>query len=273
VENTTSPSSNDIFENQANVDTGESILGWLHSFEVDQDLISKAEITSYLNNLLKLFSTDVSAAYHKDPAAESYLEVFTSYPGIKAILLHRIAHFFYRMGIPFIPRYLSDLARKETGIEIHPGAKIGSNFFIDHGLGTVIGETAVIGDNCTLYHNVTLGGTSLERKKRHPTLGNNVIVGSGASILGPVIIGNNVKIGSNSVVLKDIPDDSVVVGIPGRVVKNLSIKKPDDEQNSIPNSASDLIKHLETRITVLEEQNTSDVEHIKNEFFCLGEGI
>ncbi|MFX1395153.1 MAG: serine O-acetyltransferase EpsC, partial [Promethearchaeota archaeon] len=142
--------------------------------------------------MLDFFVSDVSAAFNKDPAARTLLEVLTSYPGIKAILIHRIAHFFWKIGMPFAPRYLSEIAREITGIEIHPGAQIGKDFFIDHGGGVVIGETAEIGDNVTIYQGVVLGGTTTDRVKRHPTLGNNIVVGAGAKILGPIKIGDNV---------------------------------------------------------------------------------
>ncbi|MHA1269012.1 MAG: serine O-acetyltransferase EpsC [Candidatus Helarchaeota archaeon] len=225
--------------------------------------------------MLKHFSSDVKAAFEKDPAALSVVEILTSYPGIKAILLHRVAHFFYELKLPFVPRFISDIARQITGIEIHPGAQIGSNFFIDHGSGTVIGETAEIGDNCTIYQNVTLGGTSLERKKRHPTIGNNVVIGAGAKLLGPIKIGNNVKIGSNSVVTKDIPDNSVVVGVPGRIVSRNGEKIPriDLEHADLPDPVIELIKNLEKRIRKIESQREEDLESINEEFFRHGEGI
>ena len=150
--------------------------------------VDRQDIDKELQKILDFFVSDVSAAFHKDPAASSLLEVLTSYPGIKAVLLYRISHFFWKLGMPFIPRYISDIARELTAIEIHPGADIGSDFFIDHGAGVVIGETAEIGNNVTIYAGVVLGGTSLEKKKRHPTIGNNVVLGTGAKVLGPVKI-------------------------------------------------------------------------------------
>ena len=150
----------------------------------------------------------------KDPACRNIFEAIILYPGFHAILFHRIAHFFYNIKLFFIARLISQISRHFTGIEIHPGAKIGKRLFIDHGMGIVIGETATIGNDCTLYHNSTLGGTGKDKYKRHPDLGNNVMVGSGAKILGPIKIGNNVKIGANSVVLKDVPDNVTIVGIP-----------------------------------------------------------
>ncbi len=161
----------------------------------------------------------------RDPAARSRLEILTAYPGLHAIVLHRISHFIWRIGLIWLARMLSQTGRWITGIEIHPGATIGRRFFIDHGMGVVIGETAEIGDDCTLYHGVTLGGTTWKKEKRHPTLGNNVVVGAGAKVLGPIIIGANARIGSNSVVVKDIPEGATVVGIPGRVVVARDLEK------------------------------------------------
>ena len=149
----------------------------------------------------------------RDPAARCALEIFLLYPGVHAIIWHRVAHFFYVIHLRFLARLLSQLCRFFTGIEIHPGAKIGKNLFIDHGMGVVIGQTAVIGDNCTIYQGATLGGTGKEHNKRHPTLGNNVVVGAGAKVLGNITVGDNVKIGANSVVLKNVPSDTTVVGV------------------------------------------------------------
>ena len=163
------------------------------------------------------FRADWNAVFHNDPAARNGWEVLT-YAGLHAIVWHRVAHFFWRHSFKFLARLVSQTNRFFTGIEIHPGATIGKGFFIDHGMGVVIGETAEVGDNCLLYHGVTLGGVSLEKKKRHPTLGNNVVVGAGAKILGAIMLGDNVQVGANAVVLKDVPSNSVVVGIPGRVV-------------------------------------------------------
>lgn len=155
----------------------------------------------------------------RDPAARNSLEIFLLYPGVHALIWHRVAHFFYIIHLRFIARLIMNLTRFRTGIEIHPAAQIGKNLFIDHGMGVVIGETAIIGDDCTIYQGVTLGGTGKEHNKRHPTLGNNVVVGAGAKVLGNITIGNNVKIGANSVVLKDVPDDCTVVGV-GRIVNS-----------------------------------------------------
>jgi len=161
---------------------------------------------------------DIRIVFERDPAARSTLEVLLTYPGLHAVWVHRVSHVLWRWRLKLIARMLSQLTRWFTGIEIHPGASIGNRFFIDHGMGVVIGETAEIGDDCTLYHGVTLGGTSWERAKRHPTLGRNVVVGAGAKILGPITIGENARVGSNSVVVKDVPANATVVGIPGRIV-------------------------------------------------------
>lgn len=160
----------------------------------------------------------IDSVFQRDPAARSVLEVLTAYPGVHALAFHRLAHPVWNAGFRWLARMLSHLGRFLTGIEIHPGAKIGRGFFIDHGMGVVIGETAEIGDDCTLYHGVTLGGTTWRKEKRHPTLGNNVVVGAGAKILGPVTIGDNARVGSNSVVTKDVPANATVVGIPGHIV-------------------------------------------------------
>lgn len=154
----------------------------------------------------------------RDPAAISNLQILLFYAGVSALVRYRVAHFFYKVKLRFIARWISSVARFRTGVDIHPAASIGKNLFIDHGMGVVIGETAVIGDNCTIYQGVTLGGTGKERNKRHPTLGDNVVVGAGAKVLGNIVIGDNVKIGANSVVLTDVPDNCTVVGV-GRIIR------------------------------------------------------
>ena len=161
---------------------------------------------------------DLDCVFDRDPAARTRFEVITTYPGFHAVLAHRISHSLANNGLPWLARVVSNIARLFTGIEIHPGAKIGRRFFIDHGMGVVIGETAEIGDDCTLYHGVTLGGTTWEKGKRHPTLGNDVVIGAGAKVLGPIHIGDDVRIGSNAVVVKDVPAGATVVGVPGRIV-------------------------------------------------------
>ena len=163
-------------------------------------------------------------SYRKyDPATKSSLEVVLLYPGVKAVVLHRLAHFLYSNRVPFLPRAISELSRFLTGIDIHPGAKIGKNLIIDHGMGVVIGETAEIGDDCLIYHGVTLGGVDLNPVKRHPTLGNNVVVGAGAKILGNIRIGNHARIGANSVVIKEVPDHCTATGIPARIVNSRGV--------------------------------------------------
>lgn len=167
-----------------------------------------------MKKFFKELYEDAKNICKKDPACRNVVEAIILYPGFHAILFHRIAHLLYRKKLFFLSRLISQIARHITGIEIHPGAKIGRRLFIDHGMGIVIGETTTIGDDCTIYHNTTLGGTGKDKYKRHPDLGNNVVVGAGAKVLGPIKIGNNVKVGANSVVLKDIPDNVTVVGIP-----------------------------------------------------------
>ncbi len=171
-----------------------------------------------IKNPFKLLAYDIKNAMKNDPAARNPVEVFLVYPFIHALIHYRISHFFYKKKFFFIARVISQISRMFTGIEIHPGAKIGKGLFIDHGMGVVIGETAEVGDNVTLYHGVTLGGTGKDTGKRHPTIGNNVFIGSGAKILGPIVVGDNVKIGANAVVLKDIPSDCTAVGIPVRII-------------------------------------------------------
>jgi serine O-acetyltransferase len=161
---------------------------------------------------------DIQSVFERDPAARNTLEVLTAYPGVHALLFHRLSHRLWQIGLKWLARMTSHLGRWLTGIEIHPGAVIGRRFFIDHGMGVVIGETAVIGDDCTLYHGVTLGGTSWEKGKRHPTLSNNVVVGAGAKVLGPILIGEGARIGSNAVVVKDVPAGATVVGVPGKLI-------------------------------------------------------
>jgi serine O-acetyltransferase len=168
--------------------------------------------------MLQYLKDEFSCIFERDPAAQTYLEIFTTYPGVHAILIHRVSHRLWTRGFRAPARFIAYLARALTGIEIHPGAQIGRRFFIDHGMGVVIGETAVIGDDCTLYHSVTLGGTSWKKGKRHPTLGNGVVIGAGAKILGPIEIGDGARVGSNSVVLKNVPAGATVVGIPSHRV-------------------------------------------------------
>jgi len=236
-------------------------------------------IQKYLQGILDFFVSDVSAAFNKDPAARTLIEVLTSYPGIKAVLLYRISHFFWKLNVPYIPRYISDIARELTAIDIHPGAEIGSEFFIDHGSGVVIGETAEVGNNVTFYAGVVLGGTNLEQVKRHPTLGDNIVVGTGAKILGPITIGNNVRIGANSVVVHDVPPNCVVVGVPAKVVskKGEKIDKIDLRHGDLPDPISIAIEMLDKRLKEIENQfpnikkpSEDEVEIFYGEY---GEGI
>jgi serine O-acetyltransferase len=195
---------------------------------------------------------DIKAIYAKDPAAKNTLEIFLAYPGFHARQWHRVTHRLYLWNWPILPRLISHWSRFLTGIEIHPGAKIGEGFFIDHGMGVVIGETAEIGDNVLLYQGVTLGGTSHLKTKRHPTLGNNVIVGVGAQIIGNITIGANSKIGAGSVVVTSVPPNATVVGVPGRVV---AIRNPDtDTMEKLPDPDLEQMQNMESRIITLEKQ-------------------
>lgn len=202
---------------------------------------------------------DYNAVFEKDPAARSRLEVIFAYPGFHAILLHRINHFLWNSGIPVIPRFLSHVGRFLTGIEIHPAAKIGPGFFIDHGMGVVIGETAEIGENCLLYQGVTLGGTGKEKGKRHPTLGNNVVVGAGAKILGAIKIGDNVVIGANSVILKPVPANSICVGVPGRITRKKVIRMTTEDglveiYDYFPDPVAEKLKDMESRLDIITKR-------------------
>ena len=174
--------------------------------------------------MFKNLKYDLNRILEEDPAARSKIEVFLLYPSVNALIAYRLSHKLYNHKLFFLARLISQLSRFFTGIEIHPGAKIGRGLFIDHGMGVVIGETAEVGDNVTIYHGVTLGGTGKDKGKRHPTVGNNVIIGAGAKVLGPIYIGDNVKIGANSVVLKDINNNSTAVGIPAKVIKKTEAK-------------------------------------------------
>ncbi len=204
--------------------------------------------------MLTNLSTDFRIIFERDPAARNWLEVLFCYPGLQALLLHRFAHWLYSLGLPFFPRLLSHLARFLTGIEIHPGAQIGRGVFIDHGMGVVVGETAIIGDYALIYQGVTLGGTGKESGKRHPTLGENVIVGAGAKVLGNLQIGNNVRIGAGSVVLRDVPADCTVVGVPGRIVHRAGERVEPLEHGRLPDSEAQVIRALVDRIELLEQQ-------------------
>lgn len=204
--------------------------------------------------MLKTLQADFRIIFERDPAARNGLEVLFCYPGLQALLFHRIAHWLDTLGLPFIPRLISHIARFLTGIEIHPGATIGQGVFIDHGMGVVIGQTAIVGDYCLIYQGVTLGGTGKESGKRHPTLGENVVVGAGAKILGNIQLGNNVRIGAGSVVLRDVPSNCTVVGVPGRVVYRSGVRIEPLEHGHLPDSEAQVIRALVDRIEQLEQQ-------------------
>lgn len=199
--------------------------------------------------------SDLSIVFDRDPAARSYWEIITTYPGVHAILFHRLAHRLWKLKLYWFGRAISHIGRFFTGIEIHPGAVIGQRFFIDHGMGVVIGETAVIGDDCTLYHGVTLGGTSWKQGKRHPTLENKVVVGAGAKILGPITIGSSAKIGSNAVVISDIPANATAIGIPARVVDNEKKKTSSFSPYAVSKDEDDpMLKTLQELMEKVEDQ-------------------
>ncbi len=209
--------------------------------------------------LFRLWHEDVACVFARDPAARSHLEVLTTYPGVHAILWHRVAHRMWLWNLRYTARFIAYLSRLLTNIDIHPGAQIGRRFFIDHGAGVVIGETAIIGNDVTLYHGVTLGGTTWNKGKRHPTLENGVMVGAGAKILGAITLGNNVRVGANSVVVNDVPAERSVVGIPGRIVKREKehespIPGVDLDHHLIPDPVGRAIACLLQRIDVLEHQ-------------------
>ena len=205
--------------------------------------------------MFKKLKEDLSIVFERDPAARSYLEILTTYPGVHAILFHRIAHRVWKMKLFWLVRLISHISRFLTGIEIHPGAEIGSRFFIDHGMGVVIGETSIIGDDCTIYHGVTLGGTSWKQGKRHPTLENKVVVGAGAKILGPITICSGAKIGSNAVVVKDIPKNVVAVGIPARIVQDTENKANAFRPYAVGKDEADpMIKSIHSLIKQVNKQ-------------------
>jgi serine O-acetyltransferase len=204
--------------------------------------------------MFRTIREQIDTIFHEDPAAKSVVEIFLCYPGFHAILLHRFAHKLYGWGVPIVPRFISQISRFFTGIEIHPGARIGRRFFIDHGMGVVIGETTEIGDDVLLYQGVTLGGTGKERGKRHPTLGNSVVVGTGAKVLGNITVGNSVKIGAGSVVVRSVPDYSTVVGVPGRIVRSRSEPIEVLEHGKLPDPEMQAMDELRARVEQLEAQ-------------------
>lgn len=204
-------------------------------------------------NFLSLMAEDIKTVLERDPAARGKLEVFFCYPGFHALVWHRLAHFLWRHKLYFLARSAAQLSRFLTGIEIHPGATIGRRFFIDHGMGVVIGETAEVGDDVTIYHGVTLGGTSLKKEKRHPTIGDSVVIGAGAKVLGPFRVGNRVRIGANSVVLKEVPDDSTVVGVPGKIVGTLAGAGMNFDHADLPDPVANAVNCIIDRIVEIEK--------------------
>ena len=212
--------------------------------------------------LFETLRRDIQAIFDRDPASRSTLEALLCYPGLHAIWFHRLARWLWQRKLRLLGRLVSHLGRFLTGIEIHPGAKIGPGFFIDHGLGTVIGETAEIGAEVTLYHNVTLGGVSMKKEKRHPTVEDHVVIGAGAQVLGPIRIGARSRIGANSVVVKDVPCDSVVVGVPGRVRSRNGVRLagPDEidlQHNMLPDATMEMLQDLRARLATLEQEVTA----------------
>lgn len=204
--------------------------------------------------MFRTIKSDIQTVFDNDPAARSVFEVIFTYAGLHAIWCHRIAHWFYRRRLFTIARIISQINRFFTGIEIHPGAKIGKRFFIDHGMGVVIGETCEIGDDVMLYHGVTLGGSGKEKGKRHPTVGNNVVIGAGAQVLGSIKIGDNSRIGANAVVLKEVPPNSTVVGNPGRVVKRNGVRVDRLDHGDLPDPVIEICRNLQEQINELRAE-------------------
>lgn len=226
--------------------------------------------------MLTRIKEEINCVFDRDPAAQTTFEVITTYPGFHALIIHRLAHLFWIRGFRWPGRFVSHVGRWLTGIEIHPGAQIGRRFFIDHGMGVVIGETAIIGNDCTLYHGVTLGGTSWNKGKRHPTLHDNVVVGAGAKVLGPIEIGVDARIGSNSVVVKDVPAGATVVGIPGHIINKKQVSKEREEMASkmgfnaygatkdMPDPVSHAINHMLDHMHLMDKQ-LDDMKKVLND--------
>jgi len=209
-----------------------------------------------IGRMVQLLREDIASIFERDPAARTTLEVLLTYPGLHAIWLHRLAHWLWRHNLKLLARLLSHFNRFLTGIEIHPGARIGRRFFIDHGMGVVIGETAEIGDHVTMYHGVTLGGVSLEKGKRHPTIEDDVVIGAGAKILGNIVVGRGSRIGANAVVVKSVPPNSVVVGVPGQVVVRSQPRPatPDLDHNKLPDAIGQSLASALVRLDALEKR-------------------
>ncbi len=213
-------------------------------------------MANLLQRAFQVLGEDVEAVKDRDPAATSTLEIMLTYPGLHALWMHRIANYLHRMGVPGVPRALSMLARLVTGIEIHQGATIGRGFFIDHGMGVVIGETTEIGDNVTLFQGVTLGGTGKEKGKRHPTIEDNVVIAAGASVLGAITVGKNARVGAGAVVIQDVPENCTVVGVPGRVTvcSGERISPIDLHHENLPDPVLDMFNVIERRLDRLEQR-------------------
>lgn len=211
-----------------------------------------------MKGFLKVIKEDIKAIFERDPAAKNVIEVLFCYPGLHAIIMHRVSHGLFKRGLVILPRVISNLSRFFTGIEIHPGAKIGRKAFIDHGTGVVIGETTEIGNNVTIYQGATLGGTGKDKGKRHPTIKDNVVISAGAKVLGPFTVGENSRIGAGSVVLKEVPPNCTVVGVPGRVVVKDNVKlvidEVDLEHGRLPDPISDELNALKNKIAELENK-------------------
>jgi serine O-acetyltransferase len=227
----------------------------LDSISKTPTAITDLRINQRSGGFFEPLMSDFRIIFERDPAARNWLEVIFCYPGFHALCFHRLAHWLHIRKVGFIPRLISHLGRFLTGIEIHPGAEIGKGVFIDHGMGVVIGETAIVGDYALIYQGVTLGGTGKESGKRHPTLGNNVVVGAGAKVLGNIQISDRVRIGAGSIVLRDVPPDSTVVGIPGRIISHKQSKRLSPlEHGKLPDVEAGIIRSLLSRIEKLEQQ-------------------
>lgn len=217
--------------------------------------------------MFKNIRADIRAIFERDPAVNNIIEVFLGYAGLHAIIIHRFSHILYKSGLRTLPRFISQISRFFTGVEIHPGAEIAGGFFIDHGAGVVIGETTVIGKNVTLYQGVTLGGTGKEKGKRHPTIGNDVLIGAGAKVLGSITIGNDSKIGAGSVVLKDVPENSTVVGIPGRIIQREGQRIHPElvlNHSELPDPIGEALREAQRKMQEMEERCKQYCQ-IKNE--------
>src|SRR5450756_893835 len=222
---------------------------------------------SIFGESVAILREDIKAIKERDPAAKGTLEIVLSYPGLHAIWMHRTAHFLDEKGVPLLPRLISMFARAVTGIEIHQGAKLGRGLFIDHGMGVVIGETAEVGENVTMYQGVTLGGTGKEKGKRHPTIGNNVVIAAGASVLGPITVGEDSKVGAGAVVVKDVPPNCTVVGVPGRltVCSGERISQMNLHHEKLPDPLIDMFEEVDRRLNKLEHRDGNGAQSASSE--------